>query len=252
MDQGQVLTLARLRDMKRTGRKIAAVVVYDFQTAKLADRAGVDLISAGDSVGVNVWGHASDRDVTLDEMSLICRAVRRGVSRALISSDVPLRSLEAGIGASVDAAHRLADEGADLVKIDVAAASTDTVRAVVASGVAVWPQFGGDSPAASTDELVRQATSLEAAGASLLDFRHSGPVAGSAVVRAVSIPVLGGLGGGPWLDGRVRALAVAFGNLAAAVDDNRERYANIAQTTLEAIEALCADIRAARPLRGER
>ena len=65
--------------MKRDGRKIVGVVVYDYQMAQIVDRAGVDIVSVGDSVGKNVWGQESELEVTLDQMLLACKAVRRGV-----------------------------------------------------------------------------------------------------------------------------------------------------------------------------
>jgi 3-methyl-2-oxobutanoate hydroxymethyltransferase len=136
------------------------------------------------------------------------------------------------------------------VKVDASASSADAIKAMVRDGIPVWAQFGTDPAAAVKDQLVREAKTLEAAGASLLDFRHSGPVAGPEVVRAVDIPVIGGLGGGPWLDGRVRALVAAIGYLAAAVDDGTERYANVAQIALSAITAFSEDVRAARQIRG--
>src|SRR5262245_16196762 len=108
--------------MKRERRKIAAVVVYDFQMAQVVDRAGVDIVSVGDSVGMTMWGHASDREVTLDQMLLVCRAVRRGVTRALVSCDVPFGHVQASPEAAVRAARALVDEGgADMVKLDAAA-----------------------------------------------------------------------------------------------------------------------------------
>jgi 3-methyl-2-oxobutanoate hydroxymethyltransferase len=244
------VTLATLQQMKRDGRKIVAVVLYDYQLAQIADRAGVDLVSVGDSVGVNMWGHTSETDVTLDQMALVCQAVRRGVKRALVSCDVPLGSLQEGRDAAIAAARRLVGEGADLVKIDLAASSIDAVRAMVGVGIPVWAQFGADPAPPTTDRIVRDARALEDAGVSLLDFRHSGPVAGPAVVRAVKIPVIGGLGGGPWLDGRVRALVPALGYLASSLEDPTDRYANVAATMLEAIETLSEDVRAARPLKG--
>jgi 3-methyl-2-oxobutanoate hydroxymethyltransferase len=246
----QRVTVSALQDMKHHGRKIVGVVVYDYQMARICDRAGVDLVSVGDSVGVNMWGHERETDVTLDQMALVCHAVRRGVTRALVSCDVPFGPLQHGIDAAVAAAKRLVDEGADLVKVDVGASSPDAVRAIVSAGLPVWAQFGAKPAAPIADQLVREAKLLEQAGASLLDFRYSGPVTGPEVVRAVTIPVIGGLGGGPWLDGRVRALVAALGYLASAVDDPADRYANIALTTLNAVKALCDDVRAARPLRG--
>jgi 3-methyl-2-oxobutanoate hydroxymethyltransferase len=246
-------SLPALQHMKQQGRKIVGVVVYDYQMAQIADRAGVDLVSAGDSVGVTLWGHASESEVTVDQMILVCQAVRRGVSRALVSCDVPLMPLQAGVDAALRAATRLVREGgADLLKVDVVASSVDVVRAVTQAGIPVWAQFGvsAELDAPAIDRLVREARQLEEAGASLLDFRHSGPVAGPEVVRAINIPVIGGLGGGPWLDGRVRSIAAAIGYLAAAVDDDADRYANVGAAALTAIKALCDDVRAGRPLRG--
>jgi 3-methyl-2-oxobutanoate hydroxymethyltransferase len=243
------ITVAALQQMKQQHRKIVGVVAYDYQMAQIAERAGVDIVSVGDSVGVTVWGHGSESEVTLDQMVLVCGAVRRGVARALVSCDVPLGVLQQGADAAVQAARRLVnDGGADLLKID-AACSPDAVRAVARAGIPVWAQFGADPAAPIADRLVREATALEEAGASLLDFRHSGPVAGPAVVRAVRIPVIGGLGGGPWLDGRVRSAAAAIGFLASAIGDGTERYANIAETALAAIRSLCDDVRAPRQTR---
>jgi 3-methyl-2-oxobutanoate hydroxymethyltransferase len=72
------VTMAALQQMKRDGKKIAGVVAWDTPMAKIADRAGVDLISVGDSVGVNLWGHDDPLQVTMDEMLIVCKAVRRG------------------------------------------------------------------------------------------------------------------------------------------------------------------------------
>ena len=102
------------------------------------------------------------------------------------------------------------------------------------------------------DEFVAEAKLLEQTGAALLDFTNSGPVAGPAVVAAVSIPVIGGLGGGPWLDGRVRAIGNAIGYTAAALDDSVERYANVARITLDAIATYADDVRAGRQIKGGR
>ena len=234
------MDLASLRGMKRAGRKIVGVVVWDYQMAQIADRAGVDLASVGDSVGVNLWGQ-KEGEITLDEMLVVCKAVRRGVKRALVSCDLPPRF------ATPQNARRLIDEGgANMVKIE---ANAEAVKALAAAGIAVFAEFHGGR---STPDLVEEARSLEAAGAALLDFRHSGPEAGPAVVRAVSIPVLGGLGGGPWLDGRLRMAHAAVGYAASQLDSNTETYANVARVSLDAITQYAEDVRAARHLKGQR
>jgi 3-methyl-2-oxobutanoate hydroxymethyltransferase len=71
------VTVAALREMKRAGRKIVGVVAWDAPIAQIAERAGVDLISVGDSVGFNLWGRAEDDPVSIDEMLIVCAAVRR-------------------------------------------------------------------------------------------------------------------------------------------------------------------------------
>lgn len=191
------LGVADLAAMKRDGRKIACVVAWDEGTARVLDAAGVDLISVGDS------GAAG-----LDELLVFCAAVRRGTERALVSCDLPEPSL--------DAARRLVAAGADVVKVE----DLEHVRAIAAAGIPVFAQI----------ETADEAKAMEEAGAALIDFRHSGPDAGARAVAAVRIPVLGGLGGGPWLDGRVRAVFKLLD---------------------EAVAAYVDDVRGARPVKGD-
>src|SRR5271168_188408 len=265
------VTLAALARMKREGRKSVGVVAWDYQIARFADRAGVDFVSVGDSVGVNLWGRSDPLDVTVDEMLLCCKAVRRGVERALVSCDMPYGPVQQGIDSALEAAFRLVkDGGADMVKVDAAADFPDVVRALSREGITVFAQFGltpqtaakygipysaQNSPAAQASgeaaaKLVAEAQLLEAAGASLLDFTNSGPVAGAAVVEAVKIPVIGGFGGGPWLDGRVRLAHTAIGYGEKWLDAKTETYVNTAKAALAAFTALVADARAGRQIKG--
>jgi 3-methyl-2-oxobutanoate hydroxymethyltransferase len=264
------VTIPALLQMKREGQKSVGVVAWDYQIARIADRAGVDIVSAGDSVGVNLWGHSNPLEVAMDEMLVVCRAVRRGVTRALVSCDLPFGPLQEGSESALRAAIRLVKEGgADMVKLDAAADFPETVRALVRAGIPVFAQFGitpqtalrygipygaqsapgAQAPAEMTATLVEQAKLLEDAGASLLDFTNSGPVAGAAVVRAVNIPVLGGFGGGPWLDGRMRMAHAAIGYAETWIDSKAQTYANVAKISLEALSALIADVRAGRPIK---
>ena len=99
------VTIPALQQMKRDGRKIVGVVAWDYPMAQIADRAGVDIVSVGDSVGVNLWGHSNPLEVTMEEMLVVCKAVRRGVTRALLSCDLPPRF------ANAQNARRLVEEG---------------------------------------------------------------------------------------------------------------------------------------------
>ncbi len=264
------VTIPALLQMKREGQKSVGVVAWDYQIARIADRAGVDIVSVGDSVGVNLWGHSNPLEVTMDEMLVVCKAVRRGVTRALVSCDLPFGPLQEGSESALRAAIRLVKEGgADMVKLDAAADFPETVRALVRAGIPVFAQFGitpqtalrygipygaqsapgAQAPAEMTATLVEQAKLLEDAGASLLDFTNSGPVAGAAVVRAVKLPVLGGFGGGPWLDGRMRMAHAAIGYAETWIDSKAQTYANVAKISLEALSALIADVRAGRQIK---
>jgi 3-methyl-2-oxobutanoate hydroxymethyltransferase len=240
------VTVASLQQMKREGRKIVGVVLYDFPTAQIADRAGVDLVSVGDSVGANLWGQATATEVTAEELLIACKAVRRGTRRALLSCDVPQGPVAAGIKAATAAAIRLAQEGgADMVKV---LGTPELVRAIVKAGVPVFAEFHGEG--GNVEQLVHEARRLEEAGAAMLDFRHSGPVAGPAIVEAVSVPVIGGLGGGPWLDGRVRLAHTAIGYGAKWLDSKTDTYVNTAKLSLEAFKALADDVRSGRQIKG--
>ena len=265
------VTIPALQEMKRNGEKIVGVVAWDYQIAQIVDRAGVDIVSVGDTVGINLWGHSSPLEVTMDEMVVVCKAVRRGVKRAIVSCDFPFGPLQEGTETALRAAIRLVKEaGADMIKLDGAADFPDAVRAIARAGIPVFAQFGitpqtalqygiqydamlksgAQLPSEMTAKLVAEAKRLEDADASLLDFTHSGPVAGPVVVSAVSIPVIGGLGGGPWLDGRMRMAHAAIGYAATALDAKTESYANVARITLDAITAYAEDVRAARQIKG--
>jgi len=265
------VTLTDLQQMKTAGRKIVGVVAWDYQMAQIVDHAGVDLVSVGDTVGVNLWGHSHPLEVTLDEMVIVCKAVRRGVKRALLSCDFPYGPLQEGVTVALRAAIRLVKEaGADMIKLDGAADSPEVVEALVRAGIPVFAQFGitpqtalrygiaysaASGPSAQVtpqmrSRLLEEAKRLESAGASLLDFTNSGPVAGAAAVAAVSIPVIGGFGGGPWLDGRMRLVHGAIGYAASSIDSQVESYANVARIALDAITAYAGDVRAARQIKG--
>jgi 3-methyl-2-oxobutanoate hydroxymethyltransferase len=260
-------TVPGLQAMKAEGRKSVCVVAWDYQMARIADRVGVDIVSVGDSVGVNLWGQPHPLEVSFDEMLVVAKAVRRGVQDALLSCDFPFGPLQTGD--AVPAAVRLAKEaGVDLVKLDGASDFPEAVEAVTRAGVPVFAQFGitpqtalkygveysaaatATVPDAMLDQFVSEAKRLEAAGAVALNFTNSGPVVGPAVVEAVSIPVLGGFGGGPWLDGRIRMATAAIGYSAAGIDKEPDTYANVGRIAFDALASYAADVRDGKQIRG--
>lgn len=268
---GAPFTIPTLQQMKRDRRKIVGVVAWDYQIAQIVDRVGVEIISVGDTVGINLWGHSTPLEITMEEMLVVCKAVRRGVKRALVSCDFPFGPLQEGTDTALRAAILMVKEGgADMIKLDGASQFPDAVRAINRAGIPVFAQLGitpqtalqygipysvasnpdAQVPAEMTAKLVEDAKLLEDAGASLLDFTNSGQVAGAAVAAAVSIPVIGGFGGGPWLDGRMRMAHAAIGYAASNLDSPIENYVNVAGIVFDAMAAYVEDVRAGRQIKG--
>jgi 3-methyl-2-oxobutanoate hydroxymethyltransferase len=268
---GAAITIPTLQQMKRDRKKIVGVVAWDYQIAQIVDRVGVDIVSVGDTVGINLWGHSTPLEITMEEMLVVCKAVRRGVKRALVSCDIPFGPLQEGTDSALRAAILMVKEAdADMIKLDGASQFPDAVRVIHRAGIPVFAQFGitpqtalqhgipynaaskpgAQLPAEMTTKLVEEAKLLEEAGASLLDFTNSGPVVGAAVAAAVSIPVIGGFGGGPWLDGRMRMAHAAIGYAASNLDSPIENYANVASVVFDAMSAYAEDVRAGRQIKG--
>lgn len=266
------VTVPGLQQMKKRGEKIVGVVAWDYQIARIVDRAGVDLVSVGDTVGINLWGQPHPLEITMEQLLVACQAVRRGVKRALLSCDFPFGPLQEGTSSAVKAAIRLVKEaGADLVKLDGASDFPEAITEIDRAGIPVIAQFGitpqtalrygitysatptagSEIPPEMTEEFIEEARRLEAAGAAMLNFTNSGPVVGAAVAKAVSIPVLGGFGGGPWLDGRIRMVTAAIGYSAKNLDQEpADAYVNVAKITLDAITAYSEDVRSGRQIKG--
>jgi 3-methyl-2-oxobutanoate hydroxymethyltransferase len=250
------VTVQTLQQMKRDGRKIAAVLAADYRTAQIADRSDVDVVLVADSAGVNILGHRSARDTTLDEMVLLCRGARRGVQRAFLLADLPYGSSQVSAEAAVRSAVRLVKEGgADGVKLEGGGEHAPTVAAIARAGVPVMAHFGPTPQvqarlggfeearrAISDDALLAEAQVLEQAGAFALDLTMGG-TATKRIVDAVRIPVLGGRGTTADSDGQFLQVNRLAGWSVDALDDDVPRYATAARVLLDALNAYAADVR---------
>src|SRR5438132_3977397 len=168
-----------LRAMKERGEKIAVWTAYDFTMARLLDRAGMDVILVGDSLGMVVLGYDNTLPVTLDMMIHHTRAVSRGAKRALIVADMPFLTYQLSIEEAMRNAGRLVQEGgAAAVKIEGGRQIVDTARRLVDIGVPVMGhlgltpqsvhQLGGFRPqgrdSEAAEKLIKDAQALEKAG----------------------------------------------------------------------------------------
>ena len=253
------LTVAALQQMKRDGIKIMAAVCYDRQIAEILDRAGVDVISVGDSGGRTLLGQSNLYEITMDQMVMLCQAVVRGVQHAVVNGDLPFGPVQAGTQAALEAAIRLVKEGGvEMVKLDDAGHHLDTVRAIANAGIPVYPQFGfspqasmmlgGDFTARTEemlaqrrDQILREAKELEEAGAVMLDLTNVSQDLYAEVCATVKIPVLGG-----------QTTAVADGHIytqfspRAGTIEREPGRLNIARFIYEGAKAQLQDVRASK------
>lgn len=224
------LTVADLQQMKREGKKIAAAVVYEFQMAKICDRAGADLLSVGDSLGRVFLGQENVDDFRIDEMIPFAKAVTRAAERAVVSVDMPTATCKAGPTEVAKAARRIKEEvRADMTKVDIRQQEEelfDNVRAVIETGLAVYPQIGFPAGAASTglhgspadrDHILKWARALQDAGASMIDLTSVTAEIYAEVCKSLRIPVIGGQTG-PEADGRIYVSYSLVGYQAVALD----------------------------------
>jgi 3-methyl-2-oxobutanoate hydroxymethyltransferase len=214
-----------LAKIKQSGGRIAALTAYDFLTAKLLDRAGIDMILVGDSLASVVLGYPTTLPVTMDEMLHHARAVARGVTRALTVADMPFLSYQAGLDDAVRNAGRFLKEGGvEAVKVEGAGPVLAVVERLVEVGIPVLghlgytPQsvhrFGSNivqaKTAARASELLNDAIALEGAGAFAVVLECVPAEVARLVTERLTVPTIG-IGAGPFCDGQILVLHDALG-----------------------------------------
>jgi len=249
-----------LRAMKGAGTKIAVLTAYDATMARLLDRAGIDVILVGDSLGMVVLGYDTTIPVTLDMMVHHTRAVSRGAKRALIVADMPFLSYQINSDEAIRSAGRLLQEGrAAAVKLEGGRAVVDVVHRLTDYGIPVMghlgltPQsvhaLGGfrqqAQDAQSAERLLDDAKALEDAGAFSIVLESIPSDLGCKVTSAIGIPTIG-IGAGPHCDGQVLVSYDAFGLNDLAIPSFVRQYARLSNTIVEATEAYIGEVRSGR------
>ena len=252
------LTSAALRERK--GEKLAVVTAYDAAFARLADRAGVDVVLVGDSLGMVVQGLSNTLPVTLDEMIYHCRMVARAVERAHVVVDMPFMSYQASIEDGMRAAGRLVKEGAaEAVKLEGGAEVAELVARLVAIGVPVMghvgmtPQsvhkFGGFKVQGRSDaqaqSILAGARALADAGAYAVVVENVPPTLAAAITQAIAVPTIG-IGAGPACDGQVLVMHDLLGLDPDWSPRFARRYAELGREAIAAFSAYAADVRAGK------
>jgi 3-methyl-2-oxobutanoate hydroxymethyltransferase len=235
---------------KQQGRRIVRVVCYDYPMALLADRAEVDSILVGDSVGMVVGGLSSTVPVTMEEMIYHCRIVMRAVKYALVIGDLPFLSYQTDIRDAIyNAGLLMKSGGVDAVKLEGGKEFAPTVKAIVDAGIPVVGHIGltpqtvsklGGFKVQGTDttaarKLVEDALSLESAGIFMLTLECVPDRLGEFISKKLKIPVTG-IGSGPYTDGQTLNLYDLVGLFEKFTPKFVKKYANLSQEILKALQ----------------
>jgi len=215
------ITVPKIIGKKQKSEKIVCLTAYDWLLARLLDQAGVDVILVGDSAGMVFHGYKTTLPVTLDQMLDHTRAVARGVSRALIVSDMPFLSYQAS-----------------------------TEQAIQNAGLGLTPQsiqkFGGyrirGKSSSESEELIKDARILEEAGVFAIVLEKAPADLAKKITESISIPTIG-IGAGPHCDGQILVTQDILGMFEDFRPKFVRRYANLAETIRDAVTAFADDVR---------
>lgn len=250
MDRKKI-TPVDIQAMKNEGKKIAMLTAYDYPTALLEDRAGIEIILVGDSLGMTVLGYENTIPVTMDEMIHHTKAVTRGTKYALVIGDMPFMSYNTSEREAIFNAGRFMKEGgADAVKLEGGVTVKDIVKAIVNAGIPVMghigltPQtismLGGfkvqGKDAHAAQKIIDDALLLEDTGAfSVLLEAIPAPIA-KRITERLKVPIIG-IGAGVHCDGQVLVVHDILGLFDRFTPKFAKRYVNLSELMLKAFES---------------
>jgi len=246
-----------LRASKQRGERLVCLTAYDYPTARIVDEAGIDVVLVGDSLGNVVLGYGNTVPVTLDEIMIHLKAVRRAVQRALLVADMPYGSFHTGADDAVKNALRFVKEGgAEAIKLEGGRKRLPLIKRLVDEEIAVMGHIGltpqsinklgayrvQGKTAEAARALLDDALALEEAGAFAIVLEVVPREIAQLITKSVSIPTIG-IGAGAGCDIQVLVLhdmlGLSFGKLARFV----RPYANLHQTITDAVTRYADDVR---------
>jgi 3-methyl-2-oxobutanoate hydroxymethyltransferase len=253
------MTIDELTRLKERSQPIVMVTAFDFPSARVAERAGVDIVLVGDSAAMTMLGYPSTREVSLDEMLMLTRAVRRGVTHPLLIGDMPFGTYEKSDAIALASAQKFMEAGCAGVKIEGAGPILDRVRALTAAGIPVMGHVGLKPQGVTNAEeyrargrtadeavaIVRDAVLLQEAGAFALVVEAVASPVADALMNRVEIPVIG-IGAGPAPDGQVLVYHDLTGWSESRPAKFVRKYAAVGDLMVEAVSTFAADVRSHR------
>ncbi len=252
------MTVPSLMEHKRRGEPLVMVTCYDYPSARVVEEAGVDLVLVGDTAAMTVLGYESTVPVTVDELLVLVKAVRRGLRSPLLVGDLPFGSYEVSDEQAVLTAQRFLKEGGcDAVKLEGGGVMVQRARAIASTGIPVvghvglTPQtataLGGFKSQGRTADraflLAQDALALQEAGCCAVVFEAIPAAVAEVVVERIEIPVIG-IGAGGSTDGQVLVWHDLLGLYEWGSPRFVKRYADLRPQILEALQRYSTEVRA--------
>ncbi len=254
------VTVRTFLKKKRDGEKITMLTAYDYPTAKLLDQAGIDAILVGDSLGMVIQGNETTLPVTVEEMIYHVKAVRRGVTRAMVIADMPFLSYQVSRQDAIfNAGLMLKECGADAVKLEGGERIADLIEELVSIGIPVMghigltPQsvnvFGGYRVQGRTDKeierLKNDAKAIEEAGVFSIVLESVPVEVAKEITESISVPTIG-IGAGPYTDGQV----LVFHDYLGIFEDIKprfvKRYRELGREIIEATKEYIEEVKSGK------
>lgn len=251
------VTVKSLQEMKDNGEKISMLTSYDFTSAGIVDKAGIDVILVGDSASNIMAGHETTLPITLDQMIYHASSVIRGVERALVVVDLPFGTYQSDSQAALESAIRIMKEsGSHAVKLEGGKQIKDSIKRIIKAGIPVMghlgltPQsiykFGTYTVRAKEEKeaklLIEDAHLLEKIGCFAIVLEKVPSKLAKKVAKEISIPIIG-IGAGSHVDGQVLVLHDLVGMTKEFNPRFLRRYMNLHDEMINAISNFSDDIK---------
>ena len=247
--------------MKEAGEKVAWLTSYDFPTAQFAEKAGMDMLLVGDSMGMCVYGYSAGTvPVTMDQCIVHTEAVRRGAPNTFVIGDMPFLSYHTTEGEAVRNAGRFFKEaGADCIKLEGGRRVARVIRAIVDAGmvlmghIGLTPQSSGQlggfkaqgQTAETAWEVIQDARAVQEAGAAFLLLEAVPPEVGKIITEDLRIPVYG-IGAGSHVDGQVLIVNDMLGMFEAFTPKFVKKYADLSSEIARGMKEYVDDVKEVR------
>jgi len=243
------VTTLTFKQKKQKGEPISVMTAYDYSTASLVEKSGIDCILVGDSLGMVILGYENTLSVTMEDMLHHCKAVKRGASRPLLVGDMPFMSFQVSPEEALKNAGRfLKEAGMDAIKLEGGLHMVETIRKIVQAGIPVMghlgltPQniqvFGGfrsqGTKSFSARTIYDDAIRLEEAGCFSIVLESIPARLAEAISKKISIPTIG-IGAGPGCDGQVLVINDILGLFDRVKPRFVKTYANLSQIIVDAL-----------------